>query len=75
MVFTSGCLLVFPAFCRSMARDSDEDSDDDVLNVPCTADENDTSDVLQPFTRAASIVMNIKVRFLKPLSWSCGVNL
>ena len=52
-----------------MARDSDEDSDDDVLNVPCTADENETSDVLQPFTRAASIVMNIKVGLLILLIW------
>ena len=55
--------VVLTAFCHRMAKDSD-DSDDEVLNVPCTAEENDTSDMVQPFTRAASIVMNIRVRTL-----------
>ncbi|XP_067947693.1 protein SON-like isoform X2 [Watersipora subatra] len=55
------------SFCRSMARDSDSESDDEVLNTPCTAEENDTSDMLQPFSRAAAIVMNIRNAKQRPI--------
>lgn len=57
------------AYCRTMAKDSDEESDDEVVNVPCTAEENDMTGVIQPFSRTASIVMNIKVCVFKPLTW------
>lgn len=45
-----------------MAKDSDEDdSDEENLNVPCTAEENDLTGIVQPFSRTPAIVMNIRV--------------
>ena len=57
-------LAITSAFCRTMARASDDEedsSDEELLNVPCTAEENDLTGVVQPLTKAAPIVMNIKV--------------
>ncbi|KAF6031356.1 hypothetical protein EB796_010337 [Bugula neritina] len=47
-------------FCRTMAKDSDESSDDEVLNVPCSAEKDDLTSSIQPMSRAAAIVMNIR---------------
>ena len=57
-------LAITLAFCRTMARASDDEedsSDEELLNVPCTAEENDLTGVVQPLTKAAPIVMNIRV--------------
>ena len=59
-------LAITLAFCRTMARASDDEedsSDEELLNVPCTAEENDLTGVVQPLTKAAPIVMNIRVGF------------